>query len=70
MTLHGLSRFSNMLRKVMTMDKNKKPKATTASKAAKPASDYKSRDPEGKTTPSDAAFQKAFGKGKSVPKKG
>lgn len=54
----------------MTMDKTKKPKASTASKAAKPVSDYKSRDPEGKTTPSDAAFQKAFGKGKSIPKKG
>lgn len=52
------------------MEKTKKPKASTASKAAKPASDYKPRDPEGKTTPSDAAFQKASGKGKSVPKKG
>ncbi len=52
------------------MDKNKKPKASAASKAAKPGSDYKSRDPEGKTTPNDAAFQKAFGKGKALPKKG
>jgi hypothetical protein len=58
------------MRKAMTMEKTKKPKASTASKAAKPASDYKPRDPEGKTTPSDAAFQKASGKGKSVPKKG
>ncbi len=53
------------------MDKNKKPKAaSTLAKTAKPQSDYKTRDPEGKTNPTDAAFQKAFGKGKSVPKKG
>lgn len=49
------------------MDKSKKPKATAAAKAAKPVSDYKSRDPGGKA---DAAIQKVFGKDKPVPKKG
>ena len=52
------------------MDKNKKPKASAQTKAAKTVSDYKSRDPDGKTNPTDVAFQKAFGKTKPAPKKG
>ena len=51
------------------MDKNKKKKAEP-SKAAKPASDYKSREGAGKTSPADAAFQKAFGRAKDNSRKG
>ncbi|MFD1510901.1 hypothetical protein [Lacimonas salitolerans] len=48
-----------------------KKKATTdGSKSAKRQSDYKSRESEGKVNKTDAAFDKAFGKGKVSPRKG
>lgn len=40
----------------VTVDKTRKKKAE-ASKGAKPASDYKSREAAGKVSPADAAFQ-------------
>jgi hypothetical protein len=53
------------------MDKNKKKKAETGTpKGSKRLSEYKSRETAGKTSQTDVAFQKAFGKGKAVPKKG
>lgn len=58
-------------RKGATMDKNKKKKAGTGTpKGSKQLSEYKSRESDGKTSQTDAAFHKVFGKGKAVPKKG
>ncbi|GGD28686.1 hypothetical protein [Sinisalibacter lacisalsi] len=53
------------------MEKNKKKKAGAGTpKSSKKLSEYKSRESEGKTNQTDAAFQKAFGKGKALPHKG
>lgn len=48
---------------------NKK-KAGGPPKSPKRPSEYKSREAEGKTSQTDAAFHKAFGKGKGVAHKG
>ncbi len=52
------------------MEKNKKKAGAGTPKGAKVLSDYKSREAEGKSTPTDAKFQKAFGKAKDVSRKG
>jgi hypothetical protein len=48
----------------------KKKPATASSKAAKPQSDYKSRESEGKGSQADSKFQKEFGKAKDTLRKG
>jgi hypothetical protein len=52
------------------MDKNAKKKTTSGSKGAKPQSDYKSRDAEGKASAADSNFQKQLGKAKDTQRKG
>lgn len=52
------------------MAKNKKKAGTLAPKGAKQPSDYRSREADGKTQASAAAFQKAFGKAKDLSRKG
>lgn len=54
----------------MNMDKNAKKKSTSSSKAAKPKSDYKSREAEGKSSQADSKFQKQIGKAKDTLRKG
>ena len=53
----------------MTKSTRKKP-ATGAARGAKVPSAYKSREAEGKAHANDAAFDKAFGKGKTPSRKG
>ena len=53
------------------MDKDKKKKAGTGgAKGAKVPSAYKSRETEGKTSQTDAAFHKPAGKSKDPSRKG
>ncbi len=52
------------------MDKNAKKKSANSPKGAKPQSDYKSRDAEGKTSQADSKFQKQIGKAKDTQRKG
>jgi hypothetical protein len=52
------------------MDKNTKKKASSGSKGAKPKSDYKLRDAEGKASAADNKFQKQLGKAKDPQRKG
>jgi hypothetical protein len=52
------------------MDKNAKKKASIGSKGAKPKSDYKSRDAEGKASAADSKFQNQLGKAKDTQRKG
>lgn len=52
------------------MDKNAKKKAAGGSKGSKPASDYKSREADGKASAADNKFQKQIGKAKDTQRKG
>jgi len=52
------------------MGNDKKKKAASGSKAAKPQSDYKANESEGKASKSDSKFQKAIGKAKDASRKG
>lgn len=57
-------------RKVEVMGKNKKKAANETRKGTKRLTDYKSRETEGKVSQTDAAFQKALGRAKGIPRKG
>lgn len=54
----------------MSKNNDKKKAGTGAAKGAKVLSDYKSQEAAGKSSQTDAAFQKAFGKAKDVARKG
>jgi hypothetical protein len=52
------------------MDKNAEKKKTSGSKGAKPHSDYKSREAEGKVSAADSKFLRQLGKAKDPTRKG